>query len=224
MKKWIAVAVLVLIVGVVWWRSQPSLQPAGVVGGGALVYNQGSVPTTSGGIVAGGTIIPKSAGESKPPPAADPEFQKWLAQAAGEVNDPKVAGDRVGAEMARMAANLTPTQANQLLQTALSITAPAAEKILSVYLLGEGGARSRSQLVSLIVSPLPDRGPVTVHSTAETLSASDKARVMMAIEALAAQAKSDPTALQTLVQAISAIQDPNVKRHAQRIADEIRGR
>jgi len=217
--------VLVLLIGasIFWWRARSPVQKVGVVGGGALVFNQGSAPTTSGGLITGGTITFKAGGEPSQPPV-DPEFQKWLERAAGEVNKTNVAGDRVSAEMARVAANLTPAQANQLLQTAVSNTAPAAEKILSVYLLGEGGARSRAQLVELILSPLPDRGPVTVHSPAETLSAGDRARVMMAVEALAAQAKSDPAALQALVQAISAIQDPNVKRLAQKVADEIRGR
>ena len=216
---------LVLLIGasIFWWRARSPVQKVGVVGGGALVFNQGSAPTTSGGLITGGTITFKAGGEPSQPPV-DPEFQKWLERAAGEVNKTNVAGDRVMAEMARVAANLTPAQANQLLQTAVSNTAPAAEKILSVYLLGEGGARSRAQLVELILSPLPDRGPVTVHSPAETLSAGDRARVMMAVEALAAQAKSDPAALQALVQAISAIQDPNVKRLAQKVADEIRGR
>ncbi len=216
---------LVLLIGasIFWWRARSPVQKVGVVGGGALVFNQGSAPTTSGGLITGGTITFKAGGEPSQPPV-DPEFQKWLERAAGEVNKTNVAGDRVSAEMARVAANLTPAQANQLLQTAVSNTAPAAEKILSVYLLGEGGARSRAQLVELILSPLPDRGPVTVHSPAETLSAGDRARVMMAVEALAAQAKSDPAALQALVQAISAIQDPNVKRLAQKVADEIRGR
>ncbi len=200
----------------------PGAQGSGaVMGGGAAVFGGNQEQKTAGGLIAGGKITLGAVPAEAPPPI-DPEFQKWISREAVNVGSLNGGGSGKTEEMERIAKALTPSQAEQLLQTAVSDASPAAERILAVYLLGEGGAQTRSQLVRFVHTPLPDRGTAATHTMAETQHAADRARVLVAIEALAAQAKTDPAALQALQQAIAGIQDPNVKRLAQKYLDELR--
>jgi hypothetical protein len=223
---------LVLILGVIfcmvlaacWWWRKKSVPPVTFAEPTAS-----AAPSVPGSVTAG--IPPASAPAGGPATAAntgsmspvDPEFQKWFENEAQDVDRPHVDSAEKRRELARVVSQLTPAQARHLLRTALAPAARAGEKILAVYLLGEGGAKTRGELSALIASPLPDRGPRLAHSEAEVQGAADRARALMAIDALAAQAQRDPTALNVLAQTIDRIQDSYVRGHAEQRLRELRG-
>lgn len=224
----ISVVVLALVIGLVallYARNQPPK----VIGGGQAVISQIS-ETQTGNVIAGGTATfdpPLPSPQETPTAAtvpADPDFQKWLVQEAKDVDQPKIDSAKKKRELAKVIAELTPNKARQLLQTVQSGTASAGEKILSAYILVEGGEKTQAELSDLLASPMPARGEVKPHSEAEAKTAQDRSLRIMALDGLATRAKTDVSAREALAQSISSIQDPYVKDYAQKRLNEIRNR
>lgn len=149
---------------------------------------------------------------SKP---ADPEFQQWISNEAKTVDSPHVDSDAKEHEIKKIAAKITKSQSEQLFQTASSQTAPPGEKILSTYLMVEGGLNTREELRAFISAPLKEQGPHEAHSEGEINGIREKSLRIMAIDGLFSQAKSDPQAKAALAKAVADSEDPYIKRYAQ---------
>ena len=145
----------------------------------------------------------------------DPEFKKWLAAEARELDSLNVDSASKESAIKTVVAKLTPQQSKQLLQTAKNPNAPAGEKILSTYLLVEAGVRSLGDLRELIVSPVPDGGPHPAHSEGELKGIREKSLRIMAVDGLVSRAKNEPEARAALARAIEDIQDPYIKAYAE---------
>lgn len=138
------------------------------------------------------------------------EFGKWLREEARELEAPSAAGKE--GEMAARAARLTPAETRELLRTAKSPRAPAAEKILSTYLLVQAGPRALGELQELIATPIAEGGPA--HSDSELNRARDKTLRIMALDGLSTRAQTDPAARAALAASVEVIADPFVKTYA----------
>jgi hypothetical protein len=144
----------------------------------------------------------------------DPQFRQWLASEAKNLDAPHVDGRRKQNELQAIAQKLTPVQSRQLLVMARDPRASAGEKILSTYLLIEGGSLSREELAEFITSPLDDHGPHPAHSEAEMAGVRDKSLRIMALDGLFGRAETDPSVRETLAKVIADIQDPYVRGYA----------
>lgn len=166
------------------------------------------------------TLSPSAA--APPATPADPDFQKWLSEEAKEVDQPHINSEKKRKELAAVIVQLTPTQAQQLLQTAQNSSSSAGEKILSTYLLVEGGAKSRVELRQLIATPPLYSGAQETHSEGELRSVQERSQKIMALEGLISQAEHDPAARADLAQSISTIQDSYIRSYAQKRFDELK--
>ncbi|HMN68524.1 MAG TPA: hypothetical protein PKC28_08290 [Bdellovibrionales bacterium] len=156
------------------------------------------------------------------PDPVDPEFQKWLSHEAKSLDHAQVDGDAKEREIQNVVRKLTPPQSRQLLQTARNPVAPAREKILSTYLLVQGGLNSREELRDLAKAPLENSGRAPEpHTMDEIDGVRDKSVRIMAIDGLASQARTDEKARDTLAKTIPEIQDPFVRNYAQKKLDEV---
>ncbi len=165
-----------------------------------------------GGMAATGAAIP-------PQESADPEFQKWIAEEAKSLNYTNVDSERKQAQIKKVLKEITPSQSRQLLNTARDPQAPSGEKILSTYMMVEGGLNTRAELMDFVKD---DTGPVgEPHSQEEIDGVRDKSLRIMAIDGLFAQAQKDPGARAALAREIPSIQDPYVKAYAQRKLEEL---
>lgn len=144
----------------------------------------------------------------------DSKFQQWITDEAKAIDRPNIDGDKKEAEIKEIVRKLTPEQSRQLLQTASSPVAPAGEKILSTYLMVQGGLNSRAELARFIAMPLKENGPHEPHSEAEIKGVREKSLRIMAIDGLVSQAKTDPAARQALAKAIAESDDPYIKGYA----------
>lgn len=153
--------------------------------------------------------------KTSPSRPADPEFQQWITDEAKAVDAPRVDSVAKEAEIKKIAAKLTRSQSTQLLQTASSVTAPPGEKILSTYLMVQGGLNTREELRAFISSPLKESGPHEPHSESEINGIREKSLRIMAIDGLFSQAKTDPQAKAALAQAVTDSADPYIKKYAE---------
>ncbi len=119
------------------------------------------------------------------------EFKKWLEDEAVEVNRPKVDVEQAQQKMQAAVQALTPERSRVLLETIRSSTASAGAKILSVYLLIEGGERTLPEMTELLLSPVPTHGASVAHSATEVRNTQERSMRVMAIEGLATRAKTD---------------------------------
>lgn len=170
----------------------------------------------------GGTETPEIAAkpqESNAPPPADPAFQQWIANEAKSVDLPNVDGQRKEAEIRKILKSITPSQSKQLLHTARNPVAPAGEKILSTYLLVQGGQGTRGELADFLKDDSTPHGEP--HTVDEVNGVRDRSLRIMAIDGLVAQAKTDSSARDLLAREIPSIQDAYVRAYAQRKLDEL---
>lgn len=145
----------------------------------------------------------------------DAEFQKWLSLEAKELDAVHVDGDAKRAQIRSVVKKMTPQQSRQLLQTAKNPKSPAAEKILSTYLLVEGGLRTEAELAELISAPLEEPGHYAPHSEEEVKGIREKSLRIMAIDGLFSRAQTEPTAKAALAKAASQATDPSVRAYAE---------
>lgn len=149
------------------------------------------------------------------PEKEDVAFKHWVKKEAASVDAVHVDADKKREEIRNVVRRLTPQQSRQLLATARDPHSPAGEKILSTYLLVEGGPLSRGELTALIASPLENVGPHEAHSEAELVGVREKSLRIMAIDGLFARAQRDPEAREALAKVISDIQDPYLRGYAE---------
>lgn len=151
----------------------------------------------------------------------DPVFHRWLRDEAKNIDAPSLDEGQKRDEIRTVVRRMTRAQSRQLLATAKNPKAPASEKILSTFLLVEGGAVSRGELTDLIASPLVEQGPHEPHTEAEFVGVREKTLRIMAIDGLFSRAQREPEARQALVKVISDIQDPYIKAYAQEKLDRL---
>lgn len=214
---WIVIGSLVItaVLAVMQWRSEIGARREPAAQGGAPSAGQNSVAASSGSMVAspkGPVTYPSKT--SSVSEVADPQFRQWIVSEAKNLDAPRVNAERKRAEIKGVIDRLTPAQSRQLLVTARDPSSPASEKILSTYLLVEGGSLSRGELTALIASPVPDHGPHQAHSAAEAVGVREKSLRIMAIDGLFSRAQNDPSAREALAKVIDDIQDPYIKEYA----------
>jgi hypothetical protein len=151
---------------------------------------------------------------------SDPQFQQWIRQEAKSLDDLSVNGERKEADIREVVRKITPTQARQLRQTVMHPQSAAREKILSAYLLVEGGLNTREELKTAIAAPLTQKGGEP-HSEDELKGVREKSLRIMMIDGLFAQAQKDPSARETLARAIVDSEDPYIKAYAQEKYDQL---
>jgi cytoskeletal protein RodZ len=222
LKSLLAVVVLIAAAVVVAYqmRTEPlQRQPARATGLTSENENQKTESENGNRKPENGNLKSETVSETENGKAADPRFQQWIASEARLMDAPRVDSDAKEKEMSAVASKLTRQQSRQLLHTAKNPGSPAAEKILSTYLLVQAGPRAVQELKELIASPVSPSGPV--HSAAEMNNMRDKTLRIMALDGLSSRAKSDPEARAALAKAIGEIQDPYVKRQAQDRLDRV---
>lgn len=151
---------------------------------------------------------------------ADPEFQDWIEDEAKSLDSLRVDGEQKQAQITELVAKLTPSQSRQLKQTVMHPQSRSREKILSVYLLVEGGPKTWADLKDVIAAPLTQKGG-EVHSEEEHAGVREKSLRIMAIDGLFAQAQADAQARATLGRAIVDSADPYIKAYAQDKYDQL---
>lgn len=151
----------------------------------------------------------------------DPVFRLWIKEEAKNLDSPKVNAEQKRQEIQKVVANLSPTQSRLLLATAKNPRAPAGEKILSTYLLVEGGHLSREELKEFIASPMAEQGHHEPHTEAELIGVREKSLRIMAIDGLFSRAQRDTNAREALAKVISDIQDPYVKAYAKEKLEQL---
>jgi hypothetical protein len=151
---------------------------------------------------------------------SDPQFQQWIREEAKSLDNLSVNGERKEAEIREVVRKITPTQARQLRQTVMHPQSAAREKILSAYLLVEGGLNTRAELQKAISAPLAEKGGEP-HSEDEIKGVREKSVRIMMIDGLFAQAQKDPSARETLARAIVDSEDPYIKAYAQEKYDQL---
>ena len=151
---------------------------------------------------------------------SDPKFQQWVREEAKSIDDLNVDGEKKQAEIKEIVRKITPNQARQLRQTVIHPQSAAREKILSAYLLVEGGLNTREELKAAITAPLAEKGGEP-HSEDEVNGVREKSVRIMLIDGLFAQAHGDPKARETLARAIVDSEDPYIKAYAQEKYDQL---
>jgi hypothetical protein len=174
---------------------------------------------SSPGLTEGTATVRPAAPESKITDdlVKDPQFQLWLHNQAQRIDNPRSNPAAVQAEMNAKVNALTQIQTRQLLQIARSHRAPAAEKILSTYMLVEAGPRALQELRELITTPMSSGQ----HGPEELDNVREKTLKIMAIDGLASHAQNDPRAREALERSIAEAQDPSVKKYAQEQYDRL---
>jgi len=214
---------VVIVLAVIGWlkRSPDEVEPSPTVLAAGSVFdaNSPSAPSDEGASPSpASSPAPADSSASVP----DPVFQDWFENEAKSMNAPRVDSAQKRRQIEARLAQLTPAQARQLLITALDTAATASERILSVYLLVEGGSKTQSEVEALLQAPLVDHGPSTPHSVAENRNAQERSMRLMALDGLAARAAEDSKAMAALEAAASSAADRLIREHAKRRLAEVR--
>lgn len=189
-------------------RRQDTLRSAAVAERKSRTASQ---PTEPAAVVAPG----------QPAPVADPHFEKIVRDEAQRLDRVRVEPTEEQARVKKLVSALTPQQSRQLLHIARSPQSLAREKILSTYMLVEGGERSWGELGELISSPLVEKGPPEPHSESEMKGIREKSLRIMAIDGLFSRAQREPRAREILAKAIADIEDPYIKAYALRRLEQL---
>lgn len=155
------------------------------------------------------------------PPSSEENFSAWLSEESKHLDHLVADIPEKTLQLKKMAAQLTQNQMQLLLRTSLNVSAAASERILSTFLLVEGGHHTVATLTKLATAPLSNPGPHETHSTEETLGMQDKSLRIMAIDGLVEQAKENPQARELLAKHIADIKDPYLRAYAERRLAEL---
>jgi hypothetical protein len=207
------VALIVFVTALSIWMRKQEFDPAPVIAAGSPQVTPASGNETETAAVESleASVVPASQVDHQP----DPEFGQWLKREAKELDNVSSGGEQKEIEMRRVVAKITPNQSRQLLQTIKNPKAPAGEKILSTYLLVEGGAKTQGELADLIAAPLTESQEFEPHSVDEIKGVREKSLRIMAIDGLFSQAQREPSARTALAKAAEAASDPTIRAYAE---------
>ncbi|MGE0526117.1 MAG: hypothetical protein AB7G93_05375 [Bdellovibrionales bacterium] len=144
----------------------------------------------------------------------DPQFRSWIRQEAQTLNQTHLDGEHKRQEIARVVSNLTRAQARELLNAARSSTS-ASEKILSTFLLVQGGTKTLPELREFISAPLESATSHQPHSSDEVKGVREKSLRIMAVDGLFSEARTNPRAREALAKVARETQDPFIRSYAE---------
>ena len=212
----VVVALLVVATALAIWMRQREFNPTRLIEAGtAMVTGVTAKSADDIDAIDQPTPNPSLAEAPSPKTTADPEFQKWISDEAKELDNLNVDGAAKKRQIRAVVSKMTSQQSKQLLQTVKNPRSPAAEKILSTFLLVEGGTRTQKELSDLISSPLLEDPNYKPHTEEEMKGIREKSLRIMAIDGLFSQAQHEPSAREALARAARETQDPSIRAYAE---------
>lgn len=221
----VILSIIVVITALAIWMRRQEMAPRTVIGTAPAAREASAAPPPEPARAGDSSAAAISAPASAQPPvpnaasAGDREFQQWLSREARQLDAVNVDGEAKRREIRAKMKAITPAQSRQLAETAKNPKAPAAEKILSAYLLVEGGGRTERELTDLITSPLKEDPNFEPHSEEEMKGIREKSLRIMAIDGLFSRARHEPSAREQLARAARETPDPGIRAYA---ADKLR--
>jgi hypothetical protein len=156
-----------------------------------------------------------------PPPAPNvsPAFTSFLLRDSKQLESMSV--DSVAAEKSEneTAAQMGAPEVNYARELALTAQAPANQRILAVDLLGRAPSRLTGQALDDIITKGMNSARAEPHTVEELSNVQAKAFAVMAVDAIADRAVSDPAERTHLQSLFAQATDSTIKKH---IAERIR--
>lgn len=211
-RTFIILALLAVITAVAVWMRRQELTPHPVIEAGSPSVAPAQAKETA---ASSNSALEPQAPAAATEPAQDPEFRRWVQQEAKELDNLSVNGAEKQKQIRNVVSRMTPQQTRQLVQTIKNPSAPAGEKILSTYLLIEGGSKTHRELGDLISSSLTENQEYAPHSVEEMKGIREKSLRIMAIDGLFSQAQREPSAKATLARAAREASDPSIRAYAE---------
>lgn len=149
----------------------------------------------------------------------DSEIEFFVRREAQELDDVHVDQVEKRRQIREVVKKITPQQSRRLLDTVKNPKATSGEKIISTFLLVEGGLKTQKELTELITAPLVENQDYAPHSAEEMRGIREKSLRIMAVDGLFSRAKTEPGARAELARAASESADPTIRAYAQ---DKIR--
>lgn len=209
------ILLLVVVTGVAIWLRQRELAPQPVIETGSATVDPASGQETPAADAESQRGPGAATAPAKADSAADPEFQQWVKNEAKQLDSLNVDSAEKQMEIRKVVAKMTAPQSRQLLQTIKNPSSPAGEKILSTYLLVEGGSKTHGELADLIAAPLAETQDYEAHSVEEMKGIREKSLRIMAIDGLFSQAQREPGARTALAKAAREAADPTIRAYAE---------
>lgn len=151
---------------------------------------------------------------------SDPQFVKWFQGEAAQVNSTSMDLKIKENELLQKAKSFNAQQIQYLKNTTVNSSTPQVERILSIYLLTLGGEAAQSALVEIATQDL-NLPPAEPHSLDEIKNNQERAKVIMAIDALAESKAQLTDRIAQLQKIIMQAQDKSIKNYAQRKLEEL---
>ena len=150
------------------------------------------------------------------------QLKHWLKKESLAVDHPSINTENKIQYLTSKAKDLTKMESQFLVQSALSSSTSANEKLLAVYLLTLGRLTTLNQIVSFISAPM-DQIPQFDgdHGPGQTKRVQESALRIMAIDNLYELAKTDSNAYQKLIDLVSTISDPVLQKYAKNKLQQI---
>ncbi len=210
MKRVIPVLAVVLVLGAfafTWW-SKSHTEPAPVT-----VPN--AAPT---GTATATAALPKTA--VPPPPNLSPEFSTFLVEEARSLDSTKVDAQAAEARVLQEAERMGETEIRYARDLVLSAESPANLRVMAIYALTKAGSKA-SRVLKEIALPPTNSARAEPHTLAEHQNVQAKSFALMAIDALAEQAKTDPALRDELVRLASSARDSTIQQYIEQKIREL---
>lgn len=152
--------------------------------------------------------------------AVDAKFKVWFQDETRLVSSTSLDLQEKETELRTKAQSMTSQQISFLKQKVTDATASQDEKILSTYLLSLAGEAAASSLSEVASQPLKIE-PAEPHSVQELKNNQERAKAIMAIDAIAESDRSLSLRIDELRKIINSQSDITVKNYAQRKQSEL---
>jgi hypothetical protein len=199
-----------------------------LLGAFALLYRRGELPGVQSGSMGQPTSpsAPLASPGAVAPPAKGKEgaagnFQRFLLSEAASVGSPNVDAAAAAARVAAAAAAMTEPEIEAARDLALAPGAPGSQRVLATYLLTAGGKKSWRALKDIALAPTSS-SRAEPHTVDELKNTQGKALSLMAVDALAQQAATDPAAREELLRWESEAKDATIRSYIGRKLRELR--
>jgi hypothetical protein len=202
MKRFIlAAAAFVIAFALFYFRDHPRLEP--------LVAPLQNITSAPSPVANPAPSVPPAV----PPPAgAKPEFVEFLGKESVAMDSTNVDAESAERRAMDQAAAMGPLEIQYSRDTVLSGKGSANQRVLALYLLTLAGPKAAGALREVVLAPLPD-GRVQPHSEEEHKLMQEKAQKVTAIDALADQAKQDPSARDSLLRLADEVRDQGLRAY-----------
>lgn len=146
-----------------------------------------------------------------PPPGAKAEFLEFLGKESIALDSTNLEAEAAERRSLDQAQAMGPLEIQYSRDIVLSESS-ANQRVLALYLLTLAGPKAAGALREIVVAPLPD-GRVKVDSEEEHRLMQEKAQRVTAIDALADQAKRDPSKRDSLARMADEVRDPGLRSY-----------